>query len=49
MTTPSQTSGASAQSWASFLTGQLDEVRVYDKALTPEEVNALVVLQGKGK
>lgn len=49
MTTPSQTSGASAQGWASFLTGQLDEVRVYDKALTPEEVNALVVLQGKGK
>ena len=49
MTTPSQTSGSGSQSWASFLTGQLDEVRIYNKVLAPEEVNALVVLQGKGK
>lgn len=48
-TTPSQTSGASAQGWASFLTGQLDEVRVYNKALSASELQALIVLQGKGK
>lgn len=48
-TSPSQTSGSSSQSWASFLTGQIDEVRVYNKALTGLELQALVVLQGKGK
>jgi hypothetical protein len=37
------------QGWASYLTGQMDEVRIYNKALTAIEVNALVVLQGKGK
>lgn len=49
MTTPSQTSTHGAEPWASFLTGQIDEVRVYNKALTESEVQALVVLQGKGK
>lgn len=48
-TTPSETTGSGSQSWASFLTGSLDEVRVYNKALNPTEVNALIVLQGKGK
>lgn len=37
------------QDWASYLTGIIDEVRIYDRALTGEEINALVVLQGKGK
>lgn len=37
------------QPWASYLTGALDEVRIYNKAFSPENVNALVVLQGKGK
>lgn len=37
------------QSWASYLTGNLDEVRIYKTALKDTEVNALVVLQGKGK
>jgi hypothetical protein len=37
------------ESWASWLTGQMDELRIYDAALTASEVNALVVLQGKGK
>ncbi len=37
------------QPWASYLTGQLDEVRIYNSALTDDEVRALVVLQGKGK
>lgn len=49
MTNPSQTSATDAQSWASYLTGQLDEVRLYNTVLTPQEINALVVLQGKGK
>ncbi len=48
-TTPSQTSSTGAQGWASYLTGSLDELRIYNAALTPAEVNALVVLQGKGK
>ncbi len=48
-TTPSQTSGATAQGWASFLTGQLDELRIYNTALTDEEVNSLVKLEGRGK
>jgi len=48
-TTPSQTSATGSQPWASFLTGNLDEVRVYNAVLTPTEVNALVILQGKGK
>lgn len=48
-TNPSQTSASTSQSWASFLTGQIDEVRVYNKVLTPTEINSLVVLQGKGK
>lgn len=49
MTTPSQTTGSGSQPWASFLIGQLDEVRLYNIVLKPEEINALVVLQGKGK
>jgi hypothetical protein len=48
-TSPSQTSGATAQGWASFLTGQIDEVRVYDKALSASDLQAMIVLQGKGK
>ena len=48
-TTPSQTTGSGSQPWASFLTGQLDEVRIYNKALSDEEVNSLVKLEGRGK
>jgi hypothetical protein len=48
-TTPSQTSSSGKQDWASFLTGQLDEVRVYNKALTIDEISALVKLEGRGK
>lgn len=49
MTNPSQTSSHGSESWASFLTGQLDEVRVYNKALTIDEISALVKLEGRGK
>lgn len=48
-TNPSLGTAGGSQPWASYLTGALDEVRIYNKALTAEEVNALVVLQGKGK
>jgi hypothetical protein len=37
------------QDWASYLTGAMDEIRIYNTALAETEVNALVVLQGKGK
>ena len=48
-TTPSLTSATDSQPWASFLTGNLDEVRIYNKALSDNEVNSLVKLEGRGK
>lgn len=48
-TSPSQTSATGSQPWASYLTGQLDEVRVYNKALSASDLQAMIVLQGKGK
>ena len=48
-TNPSLTTSHGTEPWASWLTGAIDEVRVYNTVLTPEEINALVVLQGKGK
>jgi hypothetical protein len=48
-TNPSQTSATGSQGWASYLTGRLDEVRIYNKALTDSDVNALVLLEGRGK
>lgn len=48
-TTPSQTSGASFPGFASFLTGQLDEVRIYNKVLAPSDISAIVALEAKGK
>jgi len=48
-TIPSQTTGSGSQPWASYLTGQLDEVRIYNKALSDTEVNSLVKLEGRGK
>ncbi|SFV32253.1 LamG domain-containing protein [Thermoflavifilum thermophilum] len=48
-TTPSLTSATGSQPWASFLNGLLDEVRVYDQALSESDINALVRLEGRGK
>jgi hypothetical protein len=48
-TTPSLGTAGGSQGWASYLTGQMDEVRIYSKALTASEIQALMVLQGKGK
>lgn len=49
MTNPSLTSSHGAEPWASYLNGMLDEVRIYNKALTDNEVNSLVKLEGRGK
>ncbi|WP_431212902.1 hypothetical protein ACQ86N_45875 [Puia sp. P3] len=43
------TSGASSQSWASFLLGTMDEVRIYNKALSGGDVKALFQLENLGK
>lgn len=48
-TSPSLGTAGGAQSWAGYLTGLLDEVRIYNKALTASDLQALIVLQGKGK
>jgi hypothetical protein len=48
-TSPSLGTAGGAQGWASYLTGQMDEVRIYNKALSPSDLQALIVLQGKGK
>lgn len=49
MTTPSLTTGTTSQPWASFLTGSLDEVRIYNKALSATEMSTIVSLQNRGK
>lgn len=48
-TDPSLTSATGSQDWASYLTGSLDEVRMYNTALPEGDVNALVKLEGRGK
>jgi hypothetical protein len=48
-TTPSQTSATTSQPWASYLTGQLDQVRVYNKVLSGPEVSALYNLEKLGR
>ena len=48
MTTPSLTSSHGAEPWAGFLNGQLDEVEIFNKALTDSEILALYALQSKG-
>lgn len=48
-TNPSLTSATGSQPWASYLTGSLDEVRIYNTALPESDINSLVKLQGRGK
>lgn len=48
MTTPSLTSSHGAEPWAGFLNGRIDEVRIFNKALSGSEILALYALQGKG-
>ncbi|MBE5322270.1 LamG domain-containing protein [Pedobacter sp. MR2016-19] len=49
MTTPSQTTSHSNEPWASFLTGQLDEVKIFNKALSDAEIGSIAKLEGRGK
>ncbi len=49
MTKPKITSGADPQGWAGFLPGKLDEVRIYNRALTALEVSALAILERQGR
>jgi len=48
-TKPSLTTASKGETWASYLTGLLDEVRVYKVALKDTEVDALVKLEARGK
>lgn len=48
-TTPGIGTAGGTQTWASYLTGMMDEVRIYNAVLTPLEISSMVVLQGKGK
>lgn len=34
MTNPSSTSGSGSQGWASYLTGEFDEIRIFDRAIS---------------
>lgn len=47
--TPSLGTAGGSQGWAGYLKGQLDEVRIYDVALSASDLKALIILQGKGK
>ncbi|HWW38260.1 LamG domain-containing protein [Pedobacter sp.] len=49
MTVPSSTSGTTAQDLAGYLPGKIDEVRVYNKALSVIEISALTILEGPGR
>lgn len=50
MTLPnSSTSATTAQTWAGYLSGKLDEVRIYNKGLTDTEVFALFQLEKQGR
>ncbi|KAA0991160.1 LamG domain-containing protein [Dyadobacter aurulentus] len=48
-TSPSLTTASKGEPWASYLTGSLDEVRIYNVALKDNEIDALVKLESRGK
>ncbi len=48
-TTPSLTSATSAQPWASYLTGNLDEVRIYNTVINDDDISSLSKLEARGK
>ena len=48
-TSPSLTNSASSQGWATNFAGKLDEFRIYDRALTGQEVSALYQLEKQGR
>ena len=48
MTVPSSTTGSTDQPWAGYIPGKIDEVRIYNRALTDIEVSALSILERRG-
>lgn len=50
-TTPILSSGSNgeAPTWASYLLGSIDQLRIYNKALPAKDLNALVQLEGLGR
>jgi hypothetical protein len=44
-TTPSLTANTGAQDWAGYVTGTMDNIRFYSKALTTTQVLALYNLE----
>jgi len=48
-TNPTMTSATDHQDWASFVLGVMDELRIYKKALTADDVKALYNLENLGK
>lgn len=48
-TRPSLTSATTGQPWARYLIGSMDEVRIYNRALTAAEVSSLVKLENAGR
>lgn len=49
MTVPNLTTGTTPQPWASFLLGVMDELRIYNKALSGDDIKALYNLENLGK
>ncbi len=48
-TTPALNAGGTQQPWATTYAGLLDELRIYNKALTASEVNSLYQLEAAGR
>ena len=48
-TNPTMTSATDHQGWASFVLGVMDELRIFKKALTTDDVKALYNLENLGK
>ena len=48
-TKPSLTTASAGEPWASYMTGLLDEVRIYSVPLKDAEIDALVKLEARGK
>jgi len=48
-TTPALNTGGTQQPWATTFAGQLDEFRIYNKALSSSEINSLFQLESAGR
>ena len=49
MTTPSSTTASAGEPWAGYIQGKIDEVRIFNKALSTKEISALSILEGQGR